>query len=100
MERPIPSHRSSLRQGDYARRFRLEGPYTPQMVVDGDVQLVGSDEHEALRVIGNAAKVTEIPVTPSAPHLEGTNSLSCTCRCEAHFFRRKAHIRASADRFG
>src|SRR6266568_8891809 len=52
---PYSSHRSSLRQSDYARRFRLEGPYTPQMVVDGDAQLVGSDEHEALRVIGNAA---------------------------------------------
>ena len=73
---PYSSHRSSLRQSDYARRFRLEGPYTPQMVVDGDAQLVGSDEHEALRVIGNAAKVTKIPVSVSAPHLEGTNSLA------------------------
>ena len=45
---PFSSHRLSLRQSDYARRFRLEGPYTPQMVVDGDAQLVGSDEHEAL----------------------------------------------------
>ena len=73
---PYSSHRSSLRQSDYARRFRLEGPYTPQMVVDGDAQLVGSDEHEALRVIGNAAKATKIPVSLSAPHLEGTNSLA------------------------
>ncbi len=73
---PYSSHRSSLRQSDYARRFRLEGPYTPQMVVDGDAQLVGSDEREALRVIGNAAKVTKIPVSLSAPHLEGTNSLA------------------------
>ncbi len=73
---PYSSHRSSLRQSDYARRFRLEGPYTPQMVVDGDAQLVGSDEHEALRVIGNAAKVTKIPVSLSAPHVEGTNSLA------------------------
>ena len=73
---PYSSHRSSLRQTDYARRFRLEGPYTPQMVVDGDAQLVGSDEHEALRVIGNAAKATKIPVSLSATHLEGTNSLA------------------------
>jgi len=73
---PYSSHRSSLRQSDYARRFRLEGPYTPQMVVDGDAQLVGSDEHEALRVIGNAAKVTKIPVSLSAPRLEGTTSLA------------------------
>src|SRR5579862_9344101 len=39
---PYSSHEFSVRQGDYARRFRLEGPYTPQMVVDGDMELVGS----------------------------------------------------------
>ena len=73
---PYSSRQFSLRQGDYAHRFRLDDPYTPQMVVDGDTQLVGSDGHEALRVIGNAAKVTKIPVSLSAPHLEGTNSLA------------------------
>ena len=31
---PYSSHQFSVRQGDYALRFRLEGPYTPQMVVD------------------------------------------------------------------
>src|SRR5260370_18998216 len=55
---PYSSHRPSLRQSDYARRFRLEGPYTPQMAIDGDAQLVGSHEREALRAIGNASKVT------------------------------------------
>src|ERR1700691_3459135 len=30
------------RQEDYARRFGLNGPYTPQMVVDGAAQLNGS----------------------------------------------------------
>src|SRR5271167_1017855 len=34
----------TTRQGDYASRFRLSGPYTPQMVVDGDSEFVGSDE--------------------------------------------------------
>jgi len=71
---PYSSRQFSLRQGEYARRFRLEGPYTPQMIVDGDTQLVGSDEREALRVIGSAAKVTKIPVSLSA-HLEAPNSL-------------------------
>jgi hypothetical protein len=72
---PFSSHQFSLRQSDYARRFRLDGPYTPQMIVDGDAQLVGSDEKEALRAIGNAAKMTKIPVTLSAPRLQGDKSL-------------------------
>jgi len=73
---PYSSHQFSLRQADYARRFRLEGPYTPQMVVDGDTQLVGSDERKALEVIGSAAKLIKIRVSLSALHLQGTESLS------------------------
>ncbi len=73
---PYSSRQFSLRQSDYARRFRLDGPYTPQMVVDGNTQLIGSDEHEALRAIGNAAKVVKLPVGLSSPHLAGTNMLA------------------------
>src|ERR1700726_2136725 len=32
---PYSSHEFSIRQGDYAHRFRLDSAYTPQMVVDG-----------------------------------------------------------------
>ena len=35
------------RQQKYARRFHAEGPYTPQMVVDGTSQFVGSDSSRA-----------------------------------------------------
>src|SRR5712671_6532509 len=35
---PYSSRAFSIRQDDYAHRFRLEGPYTPQMVVDGGMQ--------------------------------------------------------------
>jgi len=72
---PYSSHEFSLRQADYARRFRLDGAYTPQMVVDGDTQLVGSDERDALRAIGSATKLAKLPVTLSSLHFEGTNSL-------------------------
>ena len=72
---PFSSHQFTLRQSDYARRFWLDGPCTPQMIVDGDAQLVGSDEKEALRAIENAAKMTKIPVTLSAPRLQGDKSL-------------------------
>src|SRR5579862_8681106 len=72
---PYSSREFSIRQRDYAHRFRLDGPYTPQMVVDGDAQLVGSDERQALRVIGSAAKVDKIPVSLSSIRLEGISSL-------------------------
>jgi hypothetical protein len=41
------SHASTLRQQTYADRLRLDGPYTPQMVVDGNFQFVGSDRERA-----------------------------------------------------
>ena len=44
---PYSLQEVTTRQGDYASRFRLDGPYTPQMVVDGNKEFVGSDEHRA-----------------------------------------------------
>lgn len=45
----------SKRQESYARMFRTEGPYTPQMVVDGEEEFVGSDALRARQAIGQAA---------------------------------------------
>ena len=69
---PYSSHEFSLRQGDYAHRFRLDGPYTPQMVVDGEAQFVGSDKRRAIEAIEGAAKAEKVPVSLSSIHLEGS----------------------------
>lgn len=53
---PFSSGTYSRRQGDYARRFRLDSVYTPQMVVDGRSQFVGSDERIAAGAIAEAAQ--------------------------------------------
>jgi hypothetical protein len=53
---PYSSHENTLRQEAYARRFQIEDPYTPQMVVDGVAQFVGSD---AKRAVAEIAKATE-----------------------------------------
>jgi hypothetical protein len=45
----------SRRQEDYARRFRLDGPYTPQMVVDGRQEFVGNEGGRAAQAIAQAA---------------------------------------------
>jgi hypothetical protein len=73
---PYSSHEFSIRQSDYARRFRLESPYTPQMVVDGDMELVGSDERRAIHAIENSVKTEKLPVVLSSIHREGNDKLA------------------------
>jgi hypothetical protein len=73
---PYSSHEFSVRQGDYAHRFRLDSPYTPQMVVDGEMELVGSDERRAIRVIETSIKTDKLPVALSSIHREGNNTLA------------------------
>jgi len=46
---------STYRQNGYASRMKLDSVYTPQMIVDGKVQFVGSDARRASEVITEAA---------------------------------------------
>lgn len=56
-EDPFSSRTFTERQGTYAARFGSSGRvYTPQMVVDGRTEFVGSDERAARRAIEAAAK--------------------------------------------
>jgi hypothetical protein len=59
---PFSSAEFSRRQERYAEQFGISGPYTPQMVVDGASQLVGSDGHGALAAIGLAARAEKLAV--------------------------------------
>jgi hypothetical protein len=49
----------SQRQEQYARSLGGDGPYTPQMVVDGEVEFVGNSALQAERAITQAAGQTE-----------------------------------------
>lgn len=54
---PFSSRTFTARQSDYAARvFGTERIYTPQLVVDGTAELVGSDASAARRAIERAAK--------------------------------------------
>jgi hypothetical protein len=68
---PYSSESYSQRQNTYGTRLRLESVYTPQMVVDGSDEFVGSDSHEATKVFEKAVVRTKIPVRISAATLEG-----------------------------
>jgi hypothetical protein len=59
---PYSSAVFSERQQRYARRYGLEGPYTPQMVVDGGAQFVGSDGRQARSAISAAGRAPKQPV--------------------------------------
>src|SRR6201997_1259050 len=48
---PFSSHEHSERQSAYAAQFGLGGVYTPQMVVDGRFEFVGSDVRRASQVV-------------------------------------------------
>jgi hypothetical protein len=46
----------TLRQEEYVRRFRIDSAYTPQMVVNGEAEFVGSEEGRARKEISQAAR--------------------------------------------
>lgn len=53
---PYSSAKWTERQQQYATSFRNEGVYTPQMVVDGRTEFVGSSERRAKSAISEAAR--------------------------------------------
>jgi hypothetical protein len=48
---PFSSSAYTERQNAYSERFHLEGPYTPQMVINGAEQIVGSDRAGLLSAV-------------------------------------------------
>jgi hypothetical protein len=59
---PYSSKLLSERQGAYAASFRNSGLYTPQVVVDGQAELVGSDERGVEREIASASREPKLEV--------------------------------------
>lgn len=60
---PFSSAKFSKRQEAYARSFNTDQIYTPQLVVDGITQLVGSDRERAVASIRAAAKQPKGSIT-------------------------------------
>ncbi len=61
----------TARQQAYAERFGIAGPYTPQMVVDGRTEFVGSDGRRAVDVIRAAAARPKLSLTIGAVAVDG-----------------------------
>ncbi|HTF38302.1 MAG TPA: DUF1223 domain-containing protein [Blastocatellia bacterium] len=60
---PYSSSEFSARQNDYARAFDTDGVYTPQMIVDGRAQFVGSDSDRARKAIAGALRDSKATMT-------------------------------------
>ena len=59
---PYSLHEYTERQSAYADHFGLNTVYTPQMVVDGSFEFVGSDERRAIQAAREAAMLKKAPV--------------------------------------
>jgi hypothetical protein len=55
------------RQEQYTHALRVDGPYTPEMVVDGEVEFVGNDAGQAQRTIRQQASQLETAQVKIAP---------------------------------
>jgi len=64
---PFSSVSYTERQQNYARSFRLQQVYTPQMVVAGQSEFVGSESAHALAAIRRAATLPQASVQISQP---------------------------------
>jgi len=63
---PFSTHGFSERQSSYADAFHTDGVYTPQMVVDGRAEFVGSNSTNAKKAIAEAAGKPKAQVTITA----------------------------------
>lgn len=59
---PFSSPIFSARQRDYAEKLGLDSVYTPQLIVDGSAELVGSNAVEARNVITRAVRQKKISI--------------------------------------
>jgi hypothetical protein len=59
------------RQTDYARRLSVREPYTPQLVMDGTVQMNGSDAHAVVTALEAARGRAKIAVRITDVSLDG-----------------------------
>ena len=80
---PYSSRLYSDRQDAYAGRFGSDGVYTPQMVVDGTYQFVGSSSRAANQAFAEALNAPKIPVHLSSISLEPANILHAHVEIEA-----------------
>ena len=59
---PFSSADFTARQKQYAEQLHVDSPYTPQLVIDGSHEFVGSDSQQALKQLARASRDFKTPV--------------------------------------
>jgi hypothetical protein len=72
---PFSSHALTLRQSSYVDRMRLASAYTPQMVIDGAYQFVGSDRGSASKALASARLSPKIEIRITSAKLEDASTI-------------------------
>ncbi len=78
---PFSQETYTERQNGYGERFRLDSVYTPQVVVNGEKQVLGSDGNAILKAVAMAEPASPVmlhidSVAPSAKTLAVTFSVA------------------------
>ncbi|HKW18958.1 MAG TPA: DUF1223 domain-containing protein [Terriglobales bacterium] len=74
---PFSSHAFTVRQTDYVERLHLkDGPYTPEMVVDGGDAFVGSDRNLLAKALKKAYESPKVGIEISSLHAENGKVLA------------------------
>jgi hypothetical protein len=80
---PFSSDESTARQADYVQRMGLDSSYTPQMVVGGRYEFVGSDGHAAAQAIARASNEPVVPINIDNPSVGAGGRVSFALRTGA-----------------
>jgi hypothetical protein len=80
---PYSARFYSERQGAYAKRLGLSDVYTPQMIVDGSTQLVGSDAGQADKALQKAATDPKVALRLSSVSLGSPDVLHAHLETDA-----------------
>lgn len=72
---PFSARSYSERQSAYANRFALDSVYTPQMVVDGATEFVGTDSGLAAKSFEKALRNPKIPLRLSSISVDRSHTL-------------------------
>jgi hypothetical protein len=59
---PFSAAQFSMRQNEYAQAFGNRDIYTPQMVVDGQLEFVGSNRVKAIQAVAHAAQIPKASI--------------------------------------
>ena len=95
---PFSSHEFSSRQEAYGRRFHRDGVYTPQMVVDGSSEFVGSDSRQALAAIAHAVQAEKVQVRISRIQPSAASPANLRIEVDAGRFSGEVYLAVAENR--